>query len=110
MNAIDWFYIFLSGLPFGFLVILIWKHFEKNLTLQKTKTEGEHILQIAKEQADKVLEKQKKEFHLFSQKTIQSFEREKETLTQNIKNLQIHMEKKKSSIPIQKKRSSPIFP
>lgn len=109
MSVADLFYIFVSGLPFGFLVIFIWNHFEKNLTLQKTKTEGEHILQTAKEQAETTLEKQKKEFNLLSQNKLQTFEKEKEGLVENIKKLQINMDKKIHQLKLKRKETSQLL-
>ena len=109
MNTIDVFFIFISGLPFGLFVIFIWNHFEKKLTLQKTKTEGEHILQMAKEEAESIFEKHKKDFHLLNQKKIQTFEKEQEILKDTIKNLQIHIDKKTHQFKLKRQEARQTF-
>ena len=109
MNVYDLSYLFIAGLPFGLLTALIWNHFEKRLTLQKTKTEGEHILQTVKEQTEALLETHQKEFNLFQQKKLSTFEDEKEDLSLNLKNLQIKVDKRAHQLKLKSKERKTLF-
>lgn len=108
MDIYELFFIFIAGLPFGLLMALIWDHLEKKIILQKTKTEGEHILQTAKEKTDTLFENQKKDFNNIQEKKLNICEKEKEELVLNIQNLQAIIDKRVHQLILKNKEKKTL--
>ena len=109
MDIYELFYIFIAGLPIGLFLALFWDHFEKRLTFQKTKIEGEHILQEAQEKADTVFEQHQKEFNSFQEKNLQPFEKEMEMRKFKLKELQVQTDKRTHLLKLKKQEKTVFF-
>ncbi len=86
--------IILGGILFGFLLSIIWNFFERRYMFQKTKTEGEHILQESQEKSEALLDKVRLDYERKKQKVFKNFEKENEGYQKNIKELQSKIDKK----------------
>ena len=100
------FYVFFIGLALGLLLTVVWDFLEKRILLRKTKIESEHILQEAKERAEDLLETQKKEYLLVSEKKFSEFEKRKETLQSSFQELQSQIDKKRDQFKLLSKENS----
>ncbi len=109
MDIYKFLYIFLSGLPFGLLMAIVWDQFEKQLALQKTRRKAEHILQSAREQVEASMEKYRKEFNNKQENRLNLFEKEKEVINLNLKNLQIKVDKRVHQLQLKSREQESVI-
>ena len=87
-------FIIFSGIIFGFLLSIVWDFFEKRYLLQKTKTEGDHILQESQEKSEIILDKIKMDCESKKQTAFKKFEKEQEEYRKKIQTIQSQVDKK----------------
>ena len=93
----------LGGLVFGLLLSFIWDFFEKRYLLQKTKSEGDIILQEAQEKSETLLDHIKSQAEQKKEQVFKKFEPEIEDKKKSIRQLQSKMDIKTYKLSLKEK-------
>lgn len=84
----------LQGIVFGLFLAFVWDYFERKYLLQKTKSEGDLLIQEAQEKSETLLDSVKSQIEGKKHQFLQEFQPEKDSLQKKIQNLQSSVDKK----------------
>ena len=91
MSFYEMFFLFAGGGLFGGLIMGVRARFEKKALIQRTRREGDHILQSARDKSSILLEDSKKEGTARAKR--KAFEREKEISSSRLQELKAVVDK-----------------